>query len=146
CSTLIPYNALFRTEIDPHEELARLDAQLAQALQVNVGPEMLEVFATITRLGDRNVTIVIAALVALYFLLRRWWLHAAIWVLATGLGGLLVRLLKQHFARARPVHEHALTDSTGWSFPSGHAAGAVLVYGMLGYFIIRQTPSRWHIP
>ena len=133
-------------EIDPHEEFALFDVQLAQALQTNVGPATLEAFATITRLGDRNVTIVVAAIVALYLLVRRWWLHAVIWMLATGLGGLLVRVLKHHFERTRPIHEHALTDSTGWSFPSGHAAGAVLVYGMLGYFIIRHTPSRWHIP
>ncbi len=133
-------------EIDAKEELAQFDAQLAQALQSNIDRPTLELFAIVTHLGDRNVTVGIGVLVALFMAWRRWWLQAAIWVLATGFGGILVRLLKHHFERTRPIHEHALTDSSGWSFPSGHASGAVLVYGMLGYFIIRHTPPRWHIP
>jgi undecaprenyl-diphosphatase len=133
-------------EIDSEEELALFDARLTHTLQSNVDLPTLELFATITHLGDRNVTVGIGILVGLYLLWRRWWLQAVVWALATGLGGVLVRLLKHHFERTRPIHEHALTDSTGWSFPSGHAAGAMLIYGMLGYFIIRHTPSRWHIP
>lgn len=133
-------------EIDAQEEFAQFDAQLTQSLQSNIDRPTLELFATITHLGDRNVTVGIGVLVALFMAWRRWWLQAVIWVLATGIGGVLVRLLKHHFERTRPIHEHALTDSSGWSFPSGHASGAMLVYGMLGYFIIRHTPARWHIP
>ncbi len=133
-------------EIDPTEELALFDAQLAHALKANVEQPTLELFATITHLGDRNVTIGIGVVVLLYLAWHRWWLHAITWALATGIGGLLVRMLKHLFERERPIHDHALTDSTGWSFPSGHAAGAMLIYGMLGYFVIRHTPSRWHIP
>lgn len=133
-------------EIDPTEELALFDDQLASALQANIDQPTLDLFATITHLGDRNVTVGIGVLVALYMLWRRWWLHAVTWVLTTGIGGVLVRLFKNHFERQRPIHDHALTDSSGWSFPSGHAAGAMLIYGMLGYFVIRHTPSRWHIP
>lgn len=133
-------------EIDPQEEFALFDAQLTETLRSSIDLATLEAFAVITHLGDRNVTVGIGVLVALYMLIRRWWLHAAIWILATGLGGVLVRLLKHHFERTRPIHEHALTDNTGWSFPSGHASGAMLVYGMLGYFIVRHTPSVWHIP
>lgn len=133
-------------EIDPAEDLARFDAQLARALKANVDPSVLELFATITHLGDRNMTVGIGILVLLYLAWHRWWVHAATWALTTGVGGVLVRVLKQHFGRERPIHDHTLTDSTGWSFPSGHAAGAMLVYGMLGYFAIRHTPSRWHIP
>ena len=97
-------------------------------------------------MGDRDLLLGIGGVVASYFLLRRWWLHALTWVLATGLGGVLVRLLKAHFERTRPLHDHTLTDSSGWSFPSGHAAGATLVYGMLAYMLVRHTPRVWHIP
>lgn len=133
-------------EIHPTEELARFDVQLASALKANVSQTTLELFAKITHLGDRNVTVGIGIAVLIYLAWRRWWLHAITWALTTGIGGVLIRVLKHHFERARPIHDHALTDSTGWSFPSGHAAGAMLIYGMLGYFVIRHTPSRWHIP
>ena len=133
-------------EIGVNEELAVFDEQLTLALSQHVDPQLMATFASVTQLGDRNLLLVIGAIVASYFLLRRWWLHALTWVLATGLGGVLVRLLKAHFERTRPVHEHTLTDSSGWSFPSGHAAGAMLVYGMLAYLMVRHTPGRWHIP
>lgn len=132
--------------IDEHEGIALFDATLARSLGEHVDRATLELFARITHLGDRDVTIGIGIVVLVYFLIRRWWLHAAVWALTTGLGGLLVKLLKHHFERTRPVHDHALTDSTGWSFPSGHATGAVLIYGMLGYLLIRHTPRAWHIP
>jgi undecaprenyl-diphosphatase len=133
-------------EIGVGEELGVFDQRLALALSEHVEQPTLELFATITHLGDRNLLLILGALVGAYLLLRRWWLHAVIWALATGAGGILVRLLKAHFERTRPIHEHALTDSTGWSFPSGHASGAALVYGMLSYLIIRHTPKHWHIP
>lgn len=133
-------------EIGEQEGLALFDAQLTLALSANVDQPTLERFALVTQLGDPMVTIGLATLVALYLLIRRWWLHAAVWVLATGAGGILVKLLKQHFERTRPIHDHALITADGWSFPSGHASGAVLVYGMLGYLLIRHTPRAWHIP
>lgn len=133
-------------EIGVSEELALFDEQLTLALSEHVDEPSMEAFARITQLGDRNFLLVLGAVVASYFLLRRWWLHAVVWILATGAGGVLVRLLKAHFERTRPVHEHTLTDSSGWSFPSGHAAGAMLVYGMLAYLLVRHTPRGWHIP
>ena len=133
-------------EIGVDEELGVFDERLALSLSKHIEQPTLELFATITHLGDRNLLLLIGVLVGVYFVLRRWWLHVVTWALATGAGGILVRLLKAHFERTRPIHEHALTDSTGWSFPSGHASGAVLVYGMLSYLIIRHTPRPWHVP
>jgi undecaprenyl-diphosphatase len=34
----------------------------------------------------------------------------------------------------------------GWSFPSGHASGSMLIYGLLAYVVVRSTPPAWHIP
>lgn len=133
-------------EIHVSEELAMFDEQLAASLRTHVDGATLQWFAAITHLGDRNLLLAIGAAVAIYLLWKRWWLHAAVWLIATGLGGILVRVLKAVFERTRPVHDHVLTESAGWSFPSGHASGAVLVFGMLGYLIVRHTRSAWHIP
>lgn len=133
-------------EIGADEELGIFDEQLATALRQHVSEPTLDVFATITHIGDRNFTIGVGIVVALFFIVRRWWLHLVVWALATGVGGLLVSVLKDQFQRARPLHEHSLTDTTSWSFPSGHAAGAVFVYGMLGYLVLRHAPTAWHIP
>jgi undecaprenyl-diphosphatase len=47
--------------------------------------------------------------------------------------------------RRRPLHDHAFA-SDGFSFPSGHASGSLLVYGMLACLVIRGTAPRGHLP
>jgi membrane-associated phospholipid phosphatase len=133
-------------EIRASEEVVAFDERLASSLRAHTDANTLRFFALITKLGDRTSTIALGAAVLLVFCVRRWWWHAAVWALATGGGGLLLSWLKNVFERARPLHDHALTDTVSWSFPSGHAAGAVFVYGMLGYMLARHTPRRWRVP
>jgi len=48
--------------------------------------------------------------------------------------------LKYIFRRRRP-DIHRLISAHGYSFPSGHSMGSVMLYGTLSYFICRQTTS-----
>lgn len=133
-------------EIGAGEELAQFDTALAASLKAHLSPAVLEAFALITRLGDPEVLIGLATLIALILLWRRQWLHAWSWIVATSLGAVLNRGLKALFERSRPDHDHLAVIETGWSFPSGHASGSLIVYGLLGYLIFRHTPPRWHVP
>jgi undecaprenyl-diphosphatase len=55
---------------------------------------------------------------------------------ATIVGGALLNPgLKEVFRRARPSGIEALWISQGYSFPSGHAMGAVLFFGALAYVV-----------
>ena len=38
-----------------------------------------------------------------------------------------------------------LQDAGGYSFPSGHTSGSLVVYGMLAYLCLRLLPPRWHL-
>jgi undecaprenyl-diphosphatase len=51
-------------------------------------------------------------------------------------GAVLHLILKSAFHRARPDDDW-LTAVQGYSFPSGHALGAVLFYGTLAYLVVR---------
>lgn len=133
-------------EIGIDEDLARFDLLLAQSLSIHASREFLEVIALITHLGDRNFLTALALLVAGVLLVKHERLLAAAWIVATGCGALMNTLLKSLFERTRPVHDHGVVLVEGWSFPSGHASGAMLVYGMLTYVVIRHTPQRWHLP
>ena len=80
-----------------------------------------------------------AGLILVGLIIRGRWTeawHAAGVVL---LGGFLSELLKTGFERARPSVLPPLTG--GNSFPSGHAIGAILVAGILGFFLLRQKIS-----
>lgn len=133
-------------EIGIDEDLARFDSLLAQALAAHLSREFLQIIAMITHLGDRNFLTAVVVVVMIVLLIRRERLLAAAWVIATGCGAALNSLLKALFERSRPIHEHGVVLVEGWSFPSGHASGATLVYGLLAYVVVRHTPAKWHLP
>lgn len=124
--------------------LPRFDMALAQSLQDHVPLPALRVIAVLTHLGSTVLIAPAAALVLLFLLLRRQWRQAIAWTLA--LGGLMPVNggLKLLFRRERPLHDHGFITEPGWSFPSGHAFGSMVFYGMLAYVLLRQLPQRFH--
>lgn len=116
----------------------QLDQLFSDALRGSTASWALQVFAWITRLGDTAILATWGGGVATVLLLRgRRWLALG-WVLAVSGNALLNTTLKALFERTRPVHDSALTHASGWSFPSGHSSGSVVVYGMLAYVLIRS--------
>ena len=72
--------------------------------------------------------------------IRREYLRSLIW--AIGLLGCrpVVPWLKSEFRRVRPP----FVESEDFSFPSGHAFGSAVVYGMLALVVLRiWDGSRW---
>lgn len=126
--------------------LGRFDTLLAAQLQANVGEPALRAFAWITHIADAATQTLICIGVALCLLVRRQAGLAACWIAAVAGNGLLTRLLKAGFERTRPPHEHGWVVEDGWSFPSGHSSGAVAVYGMLAYLVMRAVRPVWRLP
>lgn len=133
-------------EIGADEDLGRFDIALSAALSRHASDEQLRTFAMITHLGDKAFLIPLVVVVALLLLWRRQPFTAAVWVVACALGGLLNSGLKEIFERARPEHLHSVVTASGWSFPSGHSSGSIIVYGLLGYLAVLHTPKSVHIP
>jgi len=132
--------------LDAQEELGHFDSALAETLRARLTPGVLRAFAWVTHLGDVLTLVVLGAAVALALLWRgRRWLALG-WVLALCGNGLLTRVLKAVFERARPWHDHGVAVASGFSFPSGHSSGAVVAYGMLGYLLWRHLAPRWRLP
>lgn len=126
--------------------LAVFDVELARALAGRLEADTLRAFSWLTRLADAQVQYLMGFGVALLLVLRGRILLALSWVAAVGGNGLINRALKAYYQRERPLHEHGWVVESGWSFPSGHASGAVVVYGMLAYVLLRSTPPAWHLP
>jgi membrane-associated phospholipid phosphatase len=133
-------------EIGADEDLAQFDIALSGSLKAHVSERTLWLFSGITHLGDSAFLIALASIVAMILLWRRQWLHAGAWIAATSLGGVMNWVLKALFERSRPEHGHVGVAVDGWSFPSGHASGSFIVYGLLGYLVVRHTPQAWHVP
>jgi undecaprenyl-diphosphatase len=133
-------------EIGAGEDLAEFDGALAAALGRHLDDGTLHAAGLLTHLGDPALLVPGAAAVAVVLLWRRDWLLGWAWVAGTGGGALLNRMLKALFARTRPAHEHGFAAADGYSFPSGHASGSMLVFGLAAYFIVRHTQRAWHVP
>ena len=105
-------------------------------------PEVAAVFAGITALGSRWVIWAEGAAVLLALFGLRKWRAALLWGLSFA-GYFAVPLFKLWVDRARPVFAVPLVKETSASFPSGHAVGSAIVFGMLAYLLIRAAPRRW---
>jgi undecaprenyl-diphosphatase len=126
--------------------MALFDEALSLSIGRHVGLGTLQMFYLLTRLGDWWFLALLGLAVALPLWRRGRGALALAWLLALGGNALLVPLLKRIFERVRPVHDHGLVSELGFSFPSGHSAGAAVAYGMLAYLAVRVLPPRWHVP
>lgn len=134
--------AVVQAEAGP---LASLDRGLGEELHEHreTSPLARSIFLAVTDLGDPATLAVVAGAAALACLAirRRGW--AVLWTLA-GLGAWLLTLgLKLFFARPRPPFLDPEVVVRSLSFPSGHALGSTVVYGLLAVLIARFATWRW---
>ena len=126
--------------------LGQADQALADSLRTHLPDAALQAATLLTVLANTETLVALCILVALLLVWRgRRWLALG-WVLAVAGNALLNTTLKQIFARVRPLHDDGPVQALGYSFPSGHSSGAVVVYGMLAYVLARFLPRRWHLP
>ncbi|WP_367128807.1 phosphatase PAP2 family protein [Saccharothrix sp. HUAS TT1] len=99
----------------------------------------------VTALGGTPALVWLAAIGAGWLLVRRQ-LWVAVYVVVTAVGaGVLGVVVKDLVARLRPVVEQPVSSAPGPSFPSGHALGSMVTYGVLVLVflpVVRQS-ARW---
>lgn len=120
----------------------RFDSTIMNGI-VNWSVSLKPFFLAITTLGDPIVTVGIGIVVAIYGYFQtnmRLVISAALIWIALGLGA----ILKLLFGRDRPDTEYANNMYiTTNSFPSGHASGAMIAYGLLAYVAWHLLPQPW---
>ncbi|WP_423459639.1 phosphatase PAP2 family protein [Ottowia sp. VDI28] len=99
----------------------------------------------LTDIGSARVLMPLVVLVSLWLLYRRQRFLAAAWFIGCTANSLLLRMLKNVFERTRPVHA-AEVMASGYSFPSGHAAGMAMVIGLLVWLLRDQVAGPWRAP
>lgn len=126
------------------DRLAALDHAFTSGVQAGTPAWAVRGFALLTHLGDTATLLLLGAVVALaLWRSGRGWLALA-WMASTAGGGLLNWSLKQVFERTRPGHADGPVQAEGYSFPSGHSCGSLVVFGLLAYLALRLAPPRWH--
>lgn len=105
-------------------------------------PGLNEYMFFMTTLGSEPVIMVGAIATAAFFYFKRYWHFTVSILLSTMLGEVFYRLLKYAIERNRPPLSLALIKANGYSFPSGHAFMAMVFFGMLAYFVIREARKK----
>lgn len=95
-------------------------------------------FLTFTHLGGPIGLAILGTGVAALLLVRKHRGLALYVVITAALGGLMNLVLKGLFERARPDLAEALRQAHGYSFPSGHAMGSMIILGSLAYVMARS--------
>jgi membrane-associated phospholipid phosphatase len=138
--------AVIAGEIGAGETLGHVDQAFADGIASGVPIDVIRTFALITHLGDAWLLAIWCVLGAVILMFQRRRAIAMGFVLAMVGNGILNSTLKHIFERVRPVHDRSIATADGWSFPSGHASGSVVTYGMIAYLLVSVLPARWRLP
>ena len=117
--------------------LGGLDNTVYHALQSLRTPGVDRVMVAVTELGDGRLLTAVFTTVLLWLLSGRRWLAAGHWLAAAGFSLLLTAFLKVLTGVPRPTPLYVGWDA--FSFPSGHVAHSLAVYGFLAVVIGREV-------
>jgi len=127
------------------KETFRFDTALLSALHRSANPLLDRLMLSITWLGNPEFVVgtVVASLGWLLWRQKR--LESGVLIIAC-LGALLLNQgMKLTFVRPRPTLWQPLIREISYSFPSGHALGASVLYGFLAYLLARRYPRRSYL-
>ncbi len=132
-----------------HDPLTLVDMQVAHWFRSHASPTLDRAALVVTDIGSPAAVGVLMLLVALWLASRRRWIPLAGWLAANVGGFLLSEGIKRLIQRPRPPGAaeflHASPLGMSFSFPSGHATGSLIAYGMLGYLLVAfWPPARRH--
>ena len=126
-------------DVVTRDTLVQTDRTILDALQALRTGWVDHLMVTITELGSTYVTVAVVAVVSIWFALMRRWRTLGYWVGACAFAAVLVIVLKTGFSRVRPDTPYAVVDP--YSFPSGHAALSIVVYGFLAFLVAHGKPG-----
>jgi undecaprenyl-diphosphatase len=125
------------------DDLTRFDLGLARSLHQAATPVGIALFTAITWLGSFPVMLALGISLGLVLLGRGQRRLLIGWVVGLAGGSLLNLALKTVFQRPRPQFDVPVALASGWSFPSGHAMGSLIGYGLLAYVLLRFIRRHW---
>jgi membrane protein DedA with SNARE-associated domain/membrane-associated phospholipid phosphatase len=122
--------------------LTRFDLSLAAKLAATATPALDRFLVAVSLVGSPAVMAALGIVIAVVLLVRRRWILLVTWLAALAGGGLLDALLKAVIRRPHPAGSFAYLHGETYSFPSSHAMGSLIAFGLLAYLVCRFTRDR----
>jgi len=119
------------------QEATAFDRRLSERFRERRTPGLTRLARVLAALGSPPLMVSLALVGTIAGVFFRP-IRGAAWTLPIAIVGaaLLIQALKMEFHRPRPALFQPLLQETGYSFPSGHSLIAVVVYGLLGFFVM----------
>lgn len=124
------------------DRFVTLDDQIVLGLRAFASPTSDQIMRIFTTFGDPFVLGVFLILAGIVLLRLGRWIDAGGVALAAIGGGILNQVLKALYERARPELFPRTVEASGYSFPSGHAMGSIMCYGILAFVIWRILRTK----
>lgn len=124
------------------DPLTVVDVQVANWLHARATPIVTKIMLVISHVNGPLWISIYVALAVVCLALKRDWYWAICTLVTVPTGTLLNVLMKYAFHRDRPSFDHPLLSLTTYSFPSGHAAGSTLFYGLFAAYLVTKA-DRW---
>ena len=123
--------------------LNKIDTAIGQAIIQYRGQGLTTFFRHLTKMGNVGFSAMLIGIIVIVLFLMLNDKHISIWyLLTTAIGaGALNQIVKYLFQKDRPTVEH-LIDQGGYSFPSGHAMGSIIIYGALLYIVFKLINNQ----
>ena len=122
-------------DVVTHDPLTNFDLALTTWIRAHTTPLGDRIFTAVSLIGSPIAMAAVGMIGAVIIIVRRKWLELAAWVAGFMGAGVLSYILKIVIQRPRPIGATAFLHGETFSFPSGHALGSLVGYGMLAYVI-----------
>lgn len=120
-------------------ELIPLNTAIERPISFLRRPVITTLIVFITKLGNASVMLSAATLVSALLAMKKRFYDAALFMSAMILTIVSLTVLKNTFQIARPASP--LIETSGWSFPSGHATVATAFFFMLSYTFFKRMKT-----
>lgn len=121
--------------------LTVIDVRVADWFHGHATPALTQCMLFITNLHGPAAISMLIGLAAVYLVWKHDWYWLICLLVTVPSGMLLNVLVKYAFHRARPSFDHPLLVVSSYSFPSGHAAGTTLFYGVLAAMLVSKIAA-----
>ena len=119
--------------------ITQFDVTVDDALHARATPSGIMVARLLSDIGSPIAMTMLMIVVAIILWVRDERLLFTTWLAAFIGGSVLDQALKLLFHRSRPTFQTPIIVAHGFSFPSGHAMGSLIGFGVLAYLMIRLT-------
>jgi len=125
--------------------VSRLDVTVVGEVSDSAAQPVNHLVIAITTLGATDVLLFVTAIALATLAALRHWHGCLTLALSIATTEAVVTAVKLLVSRPRPPAGDAVTDASGFSFPSGHAATTVAVYAVLTLVLARRCCGRTRI-